>query len=126
LRMAREHLRGQADPALSLALAQPLRHSASSAEEADAAFLLLEDAAQKGNPEAMLLVGQFYDPTSTLPRGSIPVDMSQARHWYRQAGQKGQPGAAEALQALRARVQEEADKGNAEARLLLRQWPQGE
>lgn len=126
LRMAREHLRGQADPDLSLALARPLRNNNAGSEESDAAFLLLEDASQKGNAEAMLLVGQYYDPTNSLPKGSIPSDMAQARYWYEQARQKGQPQAAAALHALRAHVHTEAEKGNAEARLLLRQWPQGE
>lgn len=51
--------------------------------------LLLEDAAQKGDAESMYLVGQFYDPASTLPRGSIPADLTQAKRWYDQAVQKG-------------------------------------
>ena len=114
LAAAREQLRGEARPEMSLARA--------GAEESDAAFLLLEDAAQKGNAEAMLLVGQFYDPVSSLPRGSIPVDMGQAKHWYEQARQKGQAEAAKALDALRVHVQTEADKGNAEARSLLQNW----
>ena len=126
LRMAREHLRGQADPALSLELARPLRTAEATPEASDAAFLLLEDAAQKGNAQAMLLVGQFYDPANSLPKGSIPADMSQARHWYEQARQQELEGAAQALAALRALVQGKADAGDAEARLLLRQWPQGE
>ena len=81
LQQAREHLRGTADPATSLELARPLRTPQAGNDESDAAFLLLEDAAQKGNAEAMFLVGQFYDPQSDLPRGSIPADMSQAKHW---------------------------------------------
>ena len=119
---AREQLRGEARPEMSLALAKPMRKAGAGAEESDAAFLLLEDAAQKGNAEAMLLVGQFYDPVSSLPRGSIPVDMGQAKHWYEQARQKGQAEAAKALDALRVHVQTEADKGNAEARSLLQNW----
>ena len=122
LAAAREQLRGEARPEMSLALAKPMRKAGAGAEESDAAFLLLEDAAQKGNVEAMLLVGQFYDPVSSLPRGSIPVDMGQAKHWYEQARQKGQAEAAKALDALRVHVQTEADKGNAEARSLLQNW----
>ena len=87
-----------------------------------AAFLLLEDAAQKGNAEAMVLVGQFYDPQSGLPRGSIPADMSQAKHWYENAKNKGYAEADKALAALRRHVEGEAAKGNAEASLLLREW----
>lgn len=122
LAAAREQLRGEARPEMSLALAKPMRKDGAGAEESDAAFLLLEDAAQKGNAEAMLLVGQFYDPLSPLPRGSIPVDMSQAKHWYEQAAQKGRTEAAKALDALRAHARDEAAKGNTEAQNLLQNW----
>ena len=121
-RQAREHLRGTADPATSLELARPLRTPKAGNDESDAAFLLLEDAAQKGNAEAMFLVGQFYDPQSKLPRGSIPADMSQAKHWYDNARSKGYAEADKALAALRRHVEGEAAKGNAEASLLLREW----
>lgn len=122
LQQAREHLRGTADPATSLELARPLRTPQAGNDESDAAFLLLEDAAQKGNAEAMFLVGQFYDPQSKLPRGSIPADMSQAKHWYDNARSKGYAEADKALAALRRHVEGEAAKGNAEASLLLREW----
>lgn len=122
LQQAREHLRGTADPATSLELARPLRTPKAGNDESDAAFLLLEDAAQKGNAEAMFLVGQFYDPQSKLPRGSIPADMSQAKHWYDNAKSKGYAEADKALAALRRHVEGEAAKGNAEASLLLREW----
>ncbi|WP_165064263.1 sel1 repeat family protein [Desulfovibrio sp. ZJ200] len=122
LALAREQLRGEARPEVSLALAKPLRKADASAEEGDAAFLLLEDAAQKGNAEAMLLVGQFYDPVSALPRGSIPVDISQARRWYDMALAKGQAEARAALDKLRAHVRAAADKGDVEARSLLQTW----
>ena len=122
LQQAHEHLRGTADPATSLELARPLRTPQAGNDESDAAFLLLEDAAQKGNAEAMFLVGQFYDPQSALPRGSIPADMSQAKHWYEKAKSKGAAEADKALAALRRHVEDEAAKGNAEASLLLREW----
>ena len=122
LQQAREHLRGTADPAASLELARPLRTPQAGNDESDAAFLLLEDAAQKGNAEAMFLVGQFYDPQSKLPRGSIPADMSQAKHWYENAKSKGYAEADKALAALRRHVEGEAAKGSAEASLLLREW----
>ena len=122
LQQAHEHLRGTADPATSLELARPLRTPQAGNDESDAAFLLLEDAAQKGNAEAMFLVGQFYDPQSALPRGSIPADMSQAKHWYEKAKSKGAAEADKALAALRRHVEGEAAKGNAEASLLLREW----
>lgn len=122
LETARKHLRGPADPAASLALAKPLRTPEAGPEESDAAFLLLEDAAQKGNAEAMWLVGQFYDPATTLPRGSIPADMSLARQWYEKARAAGVAQAEAALKALRAHVEAEASKGNMEAKMLLQNW----
>lgn len=122
LALAREQLRGEARPEVSLALAKPLRKTDATPEESDAAFLLLEDAAQKGNAEAMLLVAQFYDPVNVLPRGSLPVDISQARRWYDAALAKGRSEARAALDNLRAHVQTAADKGDAEARRLLQSW----
>lgn len=122
LEIARKHLRGAADPAAGLALAKPLRTPDAGPEESDAAFLLLEDAAQKGNAEAMWLVGQFYDPVATLPRGSIPVDMSLARQWYEKAKAAGVAQADAALKALRAHVEAEAGKGDMEAKMLLQNW----
>lgn len=122
LGMARQHLRGGADPAGSLSLAKPLRTPEATPEEADAAFLLLEDAAQKNQAEAMWLVGQYYDPTCALPRGSIPTDMALARQWYEKAKAAGIAQADAALKTLRAHVEAEAAKGNMEAKMLLQNW----
>ncbi len=121
---AREQLRGEALPDVSLAMAKPLRKADASPEECDAAFLLLEDAAQKGNAEAMLLVGEYYDPAASLPRGSIPVDMTQAKRWYDEALLKGQDKALPqaALDKLKEYVKAEGAKGNAEAQALLQNW----
>lgn len=122
LQQAREHLRGTADPGTSLDLARPLRTPTASADDSDAAFLLLEDAAQKGHAEAMFRVGQFYDPQCGLPRGSIPADMTQAKHWYENAKNKGWQEADAALAALRRHVEAKAAQGDAEAIMLLRNW----
>ena len=122
LASAREQLRGQALPDVSLAMAKPLRKAEATPEETDAAFLLLEDAAQKGDAESMFLVGQFYDPASTLPRGSIPADLAQAKRWYDQAAQKGQPQARAALDTLKEHARALEAKGDAEARSLLQNW----
>ena len=122
LASAREQLRGQALPDVSLAMAKPLRKAEATPEETDAAFLLLEDAAQKGDAESMYLVGQFYDPASTLPRGSIPADLTQAKRWYDQAVQKGQPQAKAALDKLKEYARGLEAKGDAEARSLLQNW----
>ncbi len=122
LASAREQLRGQALPDVSLAMAKPLRKAEATPEETDAAFLLLEDAAQKGDAESMYLVGQFYDPASPLPRGSIPADLTQAKRWYDQAVQKGQPQAKAALDKLKEYARGLEAKGGAEARSLLQNW----
>ena len=122
LASAREQLRGQALPDVSLAMAKPLRKAEATPEETDAAFLLLEDAAQKGDAVSMYLVGQFYDPASTLPRGSIPADLTQAKRWYDQAVQKGQPLAKAALDKLKEYARGLEAKGDAEARSLLQNW----
>ena len=122
LASAREQLRGQALPDVSLGMAKPLRKAEATPEESDAAFLLLEDAAQKGDAEAMFLVGQFYDPASTLPRGSIPADLAQAKRWYDQAAQKGQAQAKPALDKLKEHARTLEAKGDAEAKALLQNW----
>ena len=122
LASAREQLRGQALPDVSLGMAKPLRKADATPEESDAAFLLLEDAAQKGDAESMFLVGQYYDPASTLPRGSIPADLAQAKRWYDQAAQKGQPQARAALDTLKEHARALEAKGDAEARSLLQNW----
>lgn len=119
---ARDLLRRNAPPEETLAAGKALRTPDADARQSDAAFLLLEDAAQKGNAEAMFLVGRFYDPASELPRGSIPPDLSQARNWYESARDKGHAESAQALSALRAYAEQKARQGDEEARLLLQNW----
>ena len=122
LSTARQHLQGNADPAQSLALAKPMRTMNADANTSDGAFLLIEDAAEKGNAEAMFLLAQYYDPTSTLPRGSIQTDVSQAVQWYRQAAQNGIAEADAALKALKASLEQKAAAGDAEAKRLLQNF----
>lgn len=119
---ARDLLRRSAPPEETLAAGKALHTPDADARQCDAAFLLLEDAAQKGNAEAMFLVGRFYDPVSDLPRGSIPPDLAQARSWYESARDKGHAESAQALSALRAFVEQTARQGDEEARLLLQNW----
>lgn len=122
LSTARQHLQGNADPAQSLSLAKPMRTMEADANTSDGAFLLIEDAAQKGNAEAMFLLAQYYDPASTLPRGSIQPDVSQAVQWYRQAAQNGIAKADAALKTLRVQVEQKAASGDAEAKRLLQNF----
>lgn len=119
LSRARQHLAGDADPAAGISLAKELRAVEGGA---DAAFLLAEDAAQKGNVEAMLITGGFYDPTDASPSGSIMKDPVQALQWYRQARDAGFQAAGPRLDALRQWAEQQSAAGSAEARELLRQF----
>ncbi|HIW01239.1 MAG TPA: hypothetical protein H9894_08645 [Candidatus Desulfovibrio intestinipullorum] len=116
---AREHLRGSADPATSLSMAKARLTPDADAATTDGAFLLIEDAAQKGQPEAMYLLGQFYDPASTLPKGSIMPDAAQARDWYGKAAAAGFAKARTALKNLKNFLKARAGSGDAEAARLL-------
>ena len=119
LAQAREHLAGPADPAESVNLAGKLREER---DGADASFLLVEDAAQKGNAEAMLLTGGYFDPADSAPAGSIKKDPAEALNWYKKAKAAGSPEADARIAALRAWAQAEAAKGSPEARELLKQF----
>ena len=79
-----------------------LGRSGVSAQDADGAFLLVEDAAQKGSPEAMMLLGRIYDPSASVSRGTVQPDAAQALIWYGRAASAGVPGAAEAVRSLQA------------------------
>jgi hypothetical protein len=116
---AREHLAGPADPAESVSLAKRLRETR---DGIDAAFLLLEDAAQKGDGEAMLLTGGYFDPADAAPSGSIKKEPAAALAWYAKAKATGNPEADARIAALRAWAQAEAAKGSQEAAQLLRQF----
>jgi TPR repeat protein len=117
LQRARELLRKGVSPEEAMELARGMQ----TPDGADGAFLLLEDAAQKGKPEAMLLLARFYDPTDAMPKGSIRPDPEQARDWYHKAGERGQEAAEGRLKALRAWAEAEKDK-DPQARKLLESW----
>lgn len=130
LESAREHLRGSADPGRSLAMARELRQRAAdgatsqraASDAGDAAFLLLEDAASKGNAPAMFLLGNYYDPGIVAPKGTIQPDPQQAYQWYLKAQQAGEPQAGQALEGLRAWARKAAASGNRSAQELLNMW----
>ncbi|MDR2801551.1 MAG: hypothetical protein LBB52_09875 [Desulfovibrio sp.] len=117
LQRARAHLSGPADAPTSLAMAREFRPLE---DGADAAFLLAEDAAQKGLPEAMLIAGSFYDPVDTQPRGTIIIDPAEAVNWYVKAGAAGISGARERLAALAGWLKAQSAAGNAEAERILK------
>ena len=116
LSQARTHLAGPADPAKSVELAKLLR---SEKDSADAVFLLMEDAAGKGNAEAMLATGEFYDPAATIDAGSIQKDPLQALDWYTKAKTAGNAEADAKIAALKAWAEAEAPKGTAGAKEVL-------
>lgn len=77
------------DPAATDALALAKEHLA--ARDLDGAFLLFRSSAEKGNAEAAVILGGFYDPASwskeTSPLPSANAD--QAANWYRRAAEAG-------------------------------------
>lgn len=78
-----------ADPAAADALALGKEHLA--ARDLDGAFLLLRAAGEKGNAEAAVLVGGFYDP-ATWSKETSPLpapNADQAASWYRRAAEAG-------------------------------------
>ncbi|MBW2657768.1 MAG: hypothetical protein JRC59_08745, partial [Deltaproteobacteria bacterium] len=82
LEKARKALREGITPEAALALAKALPESP---ERRDAAFLLLEFAADSGNAEAALAVARYYDPTDKAPSGTIRKNPETAYGWYTEA-----------------------------------------
>lgn len=122
LTQARTLLREGAKPQTSVHLAKPMRRADATPQDSDGAFLLLEDAAQKGNIEAMVLLAQFYDPNSTLPKGTIEPDIRQAKDWYKKAADAGSSEASNALNTLHDWVENKASAGDSGAADLIKNW----
>jgi len=120
LERARKALREGISPEDAVALAKSLPESP---ERADAAFLLLEFAADSGNAEAALAVARYYDPTDKGPSGTIRKNPETAYNWYTEALAGGQENAKIRLAQLRSWVEEQAAQGSIEARELLDIWP---
>ncbi len=119
LEKARKALREGITPEAALALAIALPESP---ERRDAAFLLLEFAADSGNAEAALAVAHYYDPTDKAPSGTIRKNPETAYGWYTEALAGGQENAKIRLAQLRSWVEEQANQGSYEARELLNIW----
>ena len=120
LEKARKALREGISPEDALALAKSLPESP---ERADAAFLLLEYAADSGNAEAALAVARYYDPTDKEPSGTIRKNSETAYGWYTDALAGGQENAKIRLTQLSSWVEEQATQGSSKARELLNTWP---
>ena len=119
LEQAREALREGISPDEAVKMAKTLPDRP---ERADAAFLLLEYAAESGNAEAAFAVGCFYDPAYEGSSGSIRKNPTTAYEWYQKALAGGQRQAQEHLAKLRLWVEEKAEQGSGQAKELLTSW----
>lgn len=119
IEQARKALREGIDPTGAVALSKTLPESP---ERADAAFLLLEYAAEAGHAEAALAVGRYYDPADDGPSGSIRKNPETAYDWYQEALAGGQEDAKKYLVKLQKHVQEEATNGSRRAQTLIKKW----
>lgn len=119
LEKARNALKKGVTPEEAVALVKSLPESP---ERADAAFLLLEYAADGGNAEAALAVGRYYDPTDGQPSGTIRKNPETAYDWYKIALKGGQQEAQRLLTRLRQWLEKQAKQGSRPAREVLNDW----
>jgi hypothetical protein len=119
LEQVREAMREGIDPDSALAMAKSLPDQP---ERADAAFILLEYAAEAENGEAALEVGRYFDPTYAGDSGTIVKDPEHAYDWYKLASSQGLLEADIHLSNLKQWVTKEADEGSYNARELLKTW----
>ena len=118
LEQVRTALREGITPEDAVVLAKSLPESP---ERADAAFLLLEYAADSGNAAASELVARYYDPTDETPSGTIRKNPEIAYEWHKKASDGGQNTQIQ-LNRLHQWVEAQAKQGSREASLLLKNW----
>jgi hypothetical protein len=119
LEQVREAMRKGIDPDGALAMAKTLPDKP---ERADAAFILLEYAAEAQNGEAALEVARYFDPTYAGDSGTIVKDPEVAYDWYQLALSEGLFEAEIHISDLKQWVQKQADDGSYKARELLKEW----
>ena len=119
LEQVREAMRKGIDPDSALAMAKSLPDQP---ERADAAFILLEYAAEAENGEAALEVGRYFDPTYAGDSGTIVKDPEVAHDWYQLALSQGLLEADVHLSNLKQWVTKQAAEGSYKARQLLKNW----
>ena len=119
LEQVREAMRKGIDPDGALAMAKTLPDKP---ERADAAFILLEYAAEAKNGEAALEVARYFDPTYAGDSGTIVKDPEVAHDWYQLALAKGLLEADIHLSNLKQWVTKQAAEGSYKARQLLKNW----
>ncbi len=91
----------------------------------DDAFVLFEEAADRGHGPAMTAVGRMYDPNGFLPgKPFANPDPRSAARFYRDAARAGDPGAEAPRAALREALEAQARSGNGTAASALQEfWP---
>jgi len=119
LEQVRAAMRKGIDPDSALAMAKTLPDKP---ERADAAFILLEYAAEAENGEAALEVARYFDPTYAGDSGTIVKDPEVAYDWYRLALSQGLHEADIHLSNLKQFVTKQAAEGSYKARELLKIW----
>ena len=119
LEQVREAMRKGIDPEDAVSLAKSLPQKP---ERADAAFILLEYAAETGNGEAAKYVARYYDPTDDFPSGTIRKNPEIAYDWYQKALAGGHEDVQQNMAKLRIWVEEQASQGSNEACQLLKDW----
>jgi hypothetical protein len=95
------------------------------AGQPDQAVVLMQIASDRGSGTAALRLAQLYDPNTFHPGGPIPQpNARQAAQYYRRAAQAHQDAATAPREALRQRLQGDAEHGDTLAGLTLKDfWP---
>ena len=119
LEQVREAMRKGIDPDGALAMAKTLPDKP---ERADAAFILLEYAAEAKNGEAALEVARYFDPTYAGDSGTIVKDPEVAYDWYQLALSEGLFEAEIHITNLKKWVTKQGEEGSYKARELLKEW----
>lgn len=92
-------------------------------KQADDGILLLENAASKGESEAMVKLGLLYSPVNFKVDGPIPSpDMREAARYFQMAAQKGSQEVGAPRQALYDWLSKKAETGDEMARLTLKDF----
>jgi hypothetical protein len=93
--------------------------------QANDGLVLMQIAADRGSGAAALRLAQLYDPATFRPGGPIlHTNAREAAQYYRRAAQAHQDGVDAPRQALRRRLQGDADAGDTLAGLTLKDfWP---
>lgn len=83
----------------------------------EGAFLVWRRAAEAGNPEAQLALGEYYDPLAQPPKAGFTPDGPRAAEWYERAALAGLPEAQRRFGLLLAKggAGLPADRGRARA-----------